>query len=262
MSSYYSDLIDSLKRFELVNMLGGTNRKSRFARTLIGNWWFFISQGSFILVVGITMSMVWGQSIKTYLPYLAISTIIWIYIVSALNGAPNVLIGNKSFFYDDYYERSIFTMAFQIQLLTELLYSLPLLIIIQLIYVPWTIDFQIAFFFIINLIIFLLIINNLVFTLAILGTRYRDIASIVAVLTQILYFVTPVIWSMDQVSSSEARIYLELNPFYILIRSVRDPFYGKCDINTTLFIFVILLVTFLFAHVAYKKMSNKIVYWI
>lgn len=74
----------------------------------------------------------------------------------------------------------------------------------------------------------LLIVLNGAFCAFILGplcARFRDIPMIVGSVMQIAFFMTPIIWSPDQLSD---RLWLvELNPFYHFIEIAKDPMLGS-----------------------------------
>ena len=58
-----------------------------------------------------------------------------------------------------------------------------------------------------------------------LGARYRDIPPIIASLMQIFFFISPIIWKPELISTGHA--WLQLNPFYPLIEVVRRPLLGE-----------------------------------
>jgi len=64
------------------------------------------------------------------------------------------------------------------------------------------------------------------YAVAILCTRFRDIAQIVASVLQVAFFVTPVIWK-PEVLPPQAHYFVSYNPFAPLLAVVRDPLLGR-----------------------------------
>ena len=62
------------------------------------------------------------------------------------------------------------------------------------------------------------------------GARFRDIPPIVASITQIAFFVTPIMWKPEQLG---ARVWvLPFNPFFDLLEIVRAPLLGEMPTAT------------------------------
>ena len=59
--------------------------------------------------------------------------------------------------------------------------------------------------------------------LGLLSARFRDIPYMIASVTQLLFLVTPIMWSADQIGN---KLIVELNPFYHLIEVIRAPLLG------------------------------------
>jgi ABC-type polysaccharide/polyol phosphate export permease len=58
-----------------------------------------------------------------------------------------------------------------------------------------------------------------------LCARFRDLPQIVANGVQVMFFLSPVIWSADQLP--QRAIFIEANPFYHLVEVVRAPLLGE-----------------------------------
>ncbi|HEX6375562.1 MAG TPA: ABC transporter permease [Allosphingosinicella sp.] len=62
--------------------------------------------------------------------------------------------------------------------------------------------------------------------LGLLGARFRDVAPIVANLTQLLFFVTPIFWLPEALGHGRAWL-TALNPFFAFVDIVRAPLLGE-----------------------------------
>src|SRR6476469_1436476 len=61
----------------------------------------------------------------------------------------------------------------------------------------------------------------------IVATRFRDIPPIIVSLTQLLFFMTPIVWSYERLSSNPLAAYVELNPVMHFVEILREPLLGQ-----------------------------------
>ena len=62
----------------------------------------------------------------------------------------------------------------------------------------------------------------------IIATRFRDIPPIIASLTQLVFFMTPIVWSYERLLEQPARAgYVELNPVLHFVEILREPLLGE-----------------------------------
>jgi ABC-2 type transport system permease protein len=80
----------------------------------------------------------------------------------------------------------------------------------------------------------LLVINGawIAVLAGIIATRFRDIPPIIASLTQLLFFMTPIVWVYDDLLAKGGRIaerarFAEFNPFLHFIEIIRRPMLGQ-----------------------------------
>ena len=109
----------------------------------------------------------------------------------------------------------------------------------------------------------LILLNGFWFTVLVgmMCTRFRDIGPIVASLTQIVFFLTPIIWMPDSLGESLWMVYL--NPAYAFLEIARGPLLGDTiplavwamALGVTV---VGYLVTFLF----FSRFRARIPFWV
>jgi lipopolysaccharide transport system permease protein len=98
--------------------------------------------------------------------------------------------------------------------------------------------------------------------LAMIGSRYRDISQMIRSLVNIVFFVTPILWT-PSVLPPHDRIFVFINPFYSFIELIRAPLLGNTP--TLLNLGVTLLVTFIGAFICmsmFAKYRARIIYWL
>src|SRR5580704_7618791 len=66
-------------------LLGWSDIRLRYRRSVLGPFWITISMAVLIIVLGFVYSKIFHTDIRTYLPYLALGFIVWGFITSSTN---------------------------------------------------------------------------------------------------------------------------------------------------------------------------------
>ena len=74
-------------------------------------------------------------------------------------------------------------------------------------------------------VLFIINLSWIALAVGILSTRYRDIPQVILNLVQVVFFVTPVFWSVSSLPSRPS--FVVLNPFYHMLEIVRAPLLGE-----------------------------------
>jgi ABC-type polysaccharide/polyol phosphate export permease len=91
--------------------------------------------------------------------------------------------------------------------------------------------------------------------------RYRDIPPLMQVLTQFLFFASPVIWQPEQLRFGE--LILDLNPIAYMLAIVRDPLLGRpIDAFDWLVAVSVAAVSLAVASFMYIRYRHRIAYWV
>ena len=112
-----------------------------------------------------------------------------------------------------------------------------------------------------GLILLLANLSWIALTLAILAARFRDMTQIVATMTQIALFATPIMWPVSTLSG--ATWIAEINPLYHFIELVRAPFLGG---EAAPLSWMVAVGTFVIGSalslMLLNRASNRIVFWV
>ena len=97
----------------------------------------------------------------------------------------------------------------------------------------------------------------------ILATRFRDIPPIIASLTQLLFFMTPIVWSYERLKDNPLAGYIELNPVMHFVEILREPLLGQ-EIVARHWIVVgaITVAGCAVALVALRNYRARVAYWV
>ena len=221
----FGDLGAGWRQRSLWGYLGWQDIKQRYRRSVLGPLWISISMGVIATAMGILYGALFGEPIQTFLPYVATGLLIWNFVNGCILEGSEVFIANEGLIrflpapislhvYRLLWRQTLFFLHnLVIWLLLVIIFPQPLSATV-LLAVP-------AFL--------LLLINGgwLAMMSGIIATRFRDIPPIIASLTQLLFFMTPIVWSYERLKSNPLSAYVELNPVMHFVEIVRQPLLGQ-----------------------------------
>ena len=202
-----------------------------------------------------------------YLCHVATGIIFWQYIVSAWGESTNAISSNINLLNNQFmHKSSLLNVVFFKQSLI-LAYSIPLLLLCQ---------FTLGVFHTeptkVILLFFSIFINlGLVYCFCfpffgiwmVLKARYNDMIYIVTVLTQLLFFITPVIWIPPSSEEIGFKLITLGNPFYHILALLRSPFMGEfAPSEVYIGIGIFILIAWLIFAMIYRWAHSQIMYWV
>jgi lipopolysaccharide transport system permease protein len=99
--------------------------------------------------------------------------------------------------------------------------------------------------------------------LAIISARYRDLPQVVASVLQVFFYLTPIMWMPDALSTESGRYLLVLNPAYHLLEIVRAPLLGQLPTARNWEVAIALLVIgWTGAGVLFGRYKARVAYWL
>jgi lipopolysaccharide transport system permease protein len=217
-----TDVVEGLKLWKLGLTLAWLDIKLKYRGSVLGPFWLTISTGVMVGAMGTLYGALFHMDPKTYLPFLAISQVLWNAIGGLVTEACITFTQSESTI------RAIrmpfFLHAFRavVRNLISLLHNLPVIVLVFTIFGTW--PGASAPLAIPGLAIWLVDGFAACLLLGSFCTRFRDIPPIVGSAMQIAYFVTPVMWRPEQLG--RRGWWLPFNPFDALLEVVRGPLIG------------------------------------
>lgn len=262
--NYTEALIDDIKQGLLLwrswSILALMEVKRRYRRSVLGQFWLTLSMAVTIAGIGITFSVIFGQTTSSYIPFLGVGLIIWGLISGLVNDLAIAFISSETYLRSYPGPRSFViygTIAKNIIMAGHNLLLVPFLWLIFQIPLNWA-----------NLLVIpglaLIIINSVWIGMVIgpLSTRFRDLPSLITSFMQLLFFLTPIMFRPAQIQE-HLWVLTHANPFASLIEITRGPLLGV--VPDAYHYWVTLLVTvagFAIAIPFYARFRGRIVYWL
>jgi ABC-2 type transport system permease protein len=225
----FDDLAQGWKQRQLWGHLGWQDIKQRYRRSVLGPLWISISMGVIALGLGILYSLLFQTDIRTFLPHVAVGLLIWNFISGCILEGSEVFIANEGLirFLPAPISLHVYRLLWRQTLF--FLHNLVIWAVLMIVFphqLGWSLLLAVPAFA-------LLAVNGgwISILSGILATRFRDIPPIIASVVQLAFYLTPIVWSVDILSSNpavqeRARL-VEINPLYHFLEIVRAPLLGQ-----------------------------------
>lgn len=257
------DIKKTKKYFDIIVFLSLEELRQRYRRSSLGPFWITISIGIQMLTMGVVFSFVFNIGVRDYLPYLGISLILWNFISSSIQSGCNSFISSGHLIRQIPFPllgHVVRSMSREVFVFAHNAIVIPALILMA--------QGVSIYGFLLSMIGLAIMVANLFWISLISGIvclRFRDIGQIVGNALQIIFYLTPIMWKIEMIPIKLQK-YLNFNPVYVMIESVRGPLLNTSNysnifnillINMALLIFGGLLSAYIF-----KQTKNKIAYWV
>ncbi|MEJ5998117.1 galactan export ABC transporter permease subunit Wzm/RfbD [Corynebacterium sp. H130] len=265
-SAAWADLVRGFNQHELWLQLGWQDIKQRYRRSVLGPLWITIATGVMALALGLLYSLLFRIPLAEFLPHVTVGLIMWGFISGAIKEGADIFIDNEGLIKQLPSALSVHVYRLVWRQTLFLLHNMVIWLVLMLIFprpLGWDLLLAIPA-------LLLLIVNGVWVAMffGIVATRYRDVAPLLEALVQLLFYVTPIVWTTATLKSAgpemqtRARI-VELNPLYHYMEVVRAPLIGAP--LPMYHWYVVLGCTvggLILAMLAMKKWRYRVSYWV
>jgi ABC-2 type transport system permease protein len=248
----WEDISEGFRQRELWGHLGWQDIKQRYRRSVIGPLWITLSMAITAAGLGLLYSVLFNAYIPTFLPYITVGFIVWNFILGCLTEGTDTFINNSGLI--KHLPAPITVYALRTVWRLTLMFAHNMLVYFVVVAIFWSdltragytivkngtvhqpgIDWSIVF----AVPAFVLIAINgawVALLFGIISTRYRDIPPVIVSLSQLLFFMTPIVWTIDTLhqlapggkeTGGWRMLVAELNPLYHYIEILRAPLLGN-----------------------------------
>ena len=221
----FGDLRQGWRQRPLWGYLGWQDIKQRYRRSVLGPLWISISMGVIATAMGILYGALFGEPINTFLPYVATGLLIWTFVNGCILEGSEVFIANEGLirFLPAPISLHIYRLVWR-----QMLFFAHNLVIWLLLVIIFPQPLSASVLLAVPAFV-LLVLNGLwaAMLCGIIATRFRDIPPIIASLTQLLFFMTPIVWSYERLRTNPLAAYVELNPVMHFVEILRQPLLGQ-----------------------------------
>jgi lipopolysaccharide transport system permease protein len=217
------DVVDGARLWRLAWTLGWLDIRLRYRGSVLGPFWLTLSTGIMVAALGFLYSTLFHQDIRGYLPFLALSQVLWGFLAAIVSEACITFTDAESVIRAARMPFFVFCIRALIRNLLVLAHNILVIIVVFAVFLVW--PGWHALLAIPAIALWMLDAIALTLLLGSFCARFRDIQPIVNSVMQIGFFVTPVIWKPEQLGSAQSK--LPLSPFFDLLEVVRAPLLGE-----------------------------------
>ncbi|WP_446003218.1 galactan export ABC transporter permease subunit Wzm/RfbD [Corynebacterium sanguinis] len=230
LSMAFRDLVSGWRQNELWLQLGWQDIKQRYRRSTLGPLWITIATGVMALALGLLYSMLFQISVREFLPHVTVGFIIWGFIAGCIKDGSDIFIENEGLIKQLPSALSVHVYRLVWRQVLFLAHNMVIWVLLVIVFrIPLSLNTLLAIPALV-----LLVINGVWVTMlfGIIATRFRDVAPLLESLVQLLFYVTPIVWTTQTLRdqggevAQRARI-AELNPLYHYLEIVRAPLVGR-----------------------------------
>lgn len=249
-SRAWEDIVEGVKQRELWGHLGWQDIKQRYRRSVIGPLWITLSMAITAVGLGLLYSQLFKSNIAVFLPYITVGFIVWNFMLGCLTEGTDTFIRNEGLI--KHLPAPLTVYALRTVWRLTLMFAHNLLVYFIVLAIFWshlsapyeitsgtgTIEPGISWTIVLAIPAFVLLAINggwVAILFGIISTRYRDIPPVITSLVNLLFFMTPIVWTTDILTSrfgdgsggEDWKILIaELNPLYHYLQILRAPLIG------------------------------------
>lgn len=198
--------------------------RGKYKGSFLGVLWSFINPLLMTLVYAIVFPyLMRGAGYEHYTTFLIIGILPWNWFTTSIAQGTFTILGNAGIIKKVYFPREILPLSAVVSGLVNFLISC---LVMALFIIFSGIEFNIYLIY-----LPLIIITQFLFTLGIvfitsaINIYIRDLEYIINFIIQILFYATPILYSMDMFAGSKIGAIIQLNPLTPIINSYRNILY-------------------------------------
>lgn len=218
-----NDIREGLRLWRLIWSLGFFDIVLRYRGSVLGPFWLTLSTAIMIAALGFLYSALFHTDLHSYLPFLALSMILWAFLSTIVSESCTCFMQAESTIRSMRLPFFLYAGRMLVRNVLVLAHNFPVIVVVFLIF---SVQPGMAGLYVLpGFALWLVDGIAVAFLLGAFCARFRDIPPIVASVMQIGFFVSPIIWEPSTLSARWQRL-LPINPFYTLLEVVRGPLLG------------------------------------
>ncbi len=252
---------DMVRYRQLIWALALKELKIRYKRSVLGFLWALLNPLLLMVVLSVVFSTIMAATIPHFAIFLLSVLLPWTFFSQSLSYAAESIVGNGDLIKKVRVAKLVFPVAAVVSNMINFLLSLiPLVLIVIAMRHP----FHLTWFYLpVPLLALTLFTLGATFFFAAANVYYRDVAHILQVLLNVLFYVTPIIYSIDLIPAKD-RWLLKLNPLQYMLNGFRlSVYYGLMpSANSVIACFVCAFGMLAFGFWIFRKHQDEFVFYV
>lgn len=254
------DLMDAVRLWRLAATLGWLDIRLRYRGSILGPFWLTLSTGVMVAALGVLYSTLFKMELHDYLPYLALSLVLWAFVSTLIGEACTCFQSAEGMIRSVRQPFHLYAFRVIVRNLLVLAHNVVVILAVYAVFDAW--PGAMAALALPGLLLWVVDGVGCCLLLGAVCARFRDIPPIVGSVMQIAFFISPIIWKPELLTGSSAR-FLPFNPFFTLLEVVRAPLLGHAPAASTyvsaLFYSALLLSA---AWMLFARVRGRLAFWV
>lgn len=228
----------------------------KYKHSFLGVLWSFINPLLQIAVYAIIFPLIMRNNIPNYTVFMVCGLIPWNYFSVVINRASFTMIENGNIIKKVFFPREILPLSLVVSETINFIIS-------TLIIIGFTIAYGMGFtpyilLYPVVLLIQFVILLGISLIVSSITVYFRDLQHFLGVILQLLFYATPIVYSIETIPEG-FRWILQINPMTYIIEGFRDIFYNQTMPNLKMLgiIFVIGIITCIVGYSIFNKLQKK-----
>lgn len=256
------DFAQTASLWRLIWTLAVMDIKLRYRGSMLGPFWLTLSTAVMVAALGFLYSQLFHTDIKTYLPFLSLSLVLWNFMSTLTTEGCTCFTASEGMIRAMRMPLSMH--AARVVVRNVFVFGHNIVVIAAVFVIMGTVPGRLSYLLIPAFGLWLVDGMAISLILGVLCTRYRDVPPIVASVLQIAFFVSPIIWSPTVLAHRGMGIVLvNWNPIYVLLEIVRAPL---LDTPVTLHLWAVALgysgLLLVATVLVFMRARPRIAYWV
>jgi len=254
------DNLLALRNWRVWWHLGMADVRNKFAKSVVGPTWILLNLALWVGGIGVIYGTLFNQPLEKFLPFLAIGFVVWGFVTQTITEGGNAFVFAEGYIKQFTYPKQIYILRVMVNASVPFIIGVAFFFVVMLFMQR---DFGLGMLWALPGILLLVLANYLHATImAYASVRFRDLPHGMTALLQVLFFVTPVFFTVDVLKERGLDFVYKYNPLYYLIEVVRYPLTSLTPASAevyaaaALYILVLLLVAIFIA----QRLDKRIVY--
>lgn len=210
---------------EMINGLVRRDLKGRYKGAALGFLWTLFNPLLQLVVYTIVFSIIMPNNIERFYLFLFVALVPWLFFSSCLCGGSMVIFTQQDMVKKIYFPRQVLPISFVIAQFINMLLSFIVIFFVVLIS-GIGFNFKAILYLPIVLIVHFILCLGVTFITSALTVYFRDLEYILSIISMAWMYMTPIIYSVEQVPERYRGLYY-CNPMTSIIVAYRDILYYK-----------------------------------
>jgi ABC-type polysaccharide/polyol phosphate export permease len=240
MKKEFLEAIKIIRNFNVWSELAYSQIRTRYARTVLGPLWELIGLVFLLIPLAVLWSKLWERPISDFFVYLFTGYSLFRFISTTIGDASqNFISGYGPLIKNININPLVCTLSLCFR---NMIFFGHILIFILFLgfFFELKINYFLLLIFLVCLFFSLLNVSTLI---AFLCVRYRDLSNLIGLFMSLLFFFTPIIWDVNQLSAKHKILFIEPNLLYHYIEFFRSSILNG-NVNNLSF-YVVIIFTFI-----------------